>query len=480
MPFHVLSLVLALSLWDEASDLLEKARLAGDAGQFDKADGFYRKILEVAPSSAAAEVARERLQPNAILRVQTLEENGDPKNRIDLFVLGDGYTREKKFQKLFDQGARETLKYFAQAPVYRRYRTYFNFHAMNVASHEDGVDARGKDYDTALGAFESGASQGQVAVDHQRVNEFLSKDPRAEGFAVVLVRLGTLGTGGGGVAVCGGVPSNTVIHEFGHAFGNLLDEYTSDVGYTGPVPRGYNVANDPDPAKAPWKHWLDAKTNGIGMFPGAAGRSQGAWRGSASGCAMSSGPSYCLICREAITAHVYDVVSPIDDATPHHDVLLAEKGRPVVIEVVPMEPVGSPKLEVTFTIEATQDRFERGSVLDLDRPLGTAPSTGTDEWGFDDGLGSASGGFGGYYAWDRPSRFGKAPEPALKGAPLRVARVRGPDKRTAYQVEIDASNLDAGNYYVRTVVTDPTDWVIKPEWLPLLSDSRTWRVQVMK
>ncbi|MFG0318206.1 MAG: M64 family metallopeptidase, partial [Planctomycetota bacterium JB042] len=250
---------------EEVDDLLAKAEAAGEAGRYGKADSLYRKIVEEAPGSEAARIAEERLAPNAWLRTVDLEINGDPDNRIDIFVLGDGYTREPKFQKLFDQGARETLKYFEQAPVFRRYRKFMNFHAMNIASHEDGVDARGKDYDTALGAYESGASQGQVAVRHQDVARWLRLDPRAEGYAICLVRLGTLGTGGGGIAVIGGVPSNTVIHEWGHAFANLLDEYTSDVGYTGPAPRGINVSNTDDPDLAPWKHWLDARKKGVGM-----------------------------------------------------------------------------------------------------------------------------------------------------------------------------------------------------------------------
>ena len=99
-------------------------------------------------------------------------------------------------------------------------------------NREEGVDDERKKYDTALGAYRTSFSQGQVAVQRNSVRRFLDMDPRSESLAVVIVRLGTLGTGGGGVAVVGGGASNTVVHEWGHAFGMLLDHIDKyDLGH---------------------------------------------------------------------------------------------------------------------------------------------------------------------------------------------------------------------------------------------------------
>ncbi len=466
---------------DDPAALLAEALAAAGDGRYEAADALYRRIVKEAPDSEQAVVARARLEPNALLRVRDLEVNGDPANRIDLFMLAEGYTREKKFQKLFDQGASDTITYLAQAPVFRRYRKYFNFHAMNIASREDGVDGEDRQYDTALGAFESGAIQKQVAVDDQAVARYLRQDPRAEGYAIVLVRLGTFGTGGGGVAVVGGVPSNTVIHEWGHAFADLLDEYTSEVGYTGKTPRGDNVSDSPDPEQAPWKHWLEAGTEGVGMFPGGAGRSQGAWRGTASGCAMSSGPSFCLICREVIVARIYDLVSPLDEASPAGENLIVEEGRPVAVQVVPMEVDGSPALRASFALEAVQEPFAPGEPP-ADEP---AQGDGSDAWppaaednpfAEDADLG---GEYGGFYFWNRPSRAARvAPLAPLPGAELTPQKKRTKDRRVAYEVVLSRKDLAPGSYLLRARVLDPTDWVLKPEWLPLLAETRTWQVTV--
>ncbi|MBI4878998.1 MAG: hypothetical protein HY812_04965 [Planctomycetes bacterium] len=475
-------LIPAAGAGEDPASLLAEAFAAAAAGRYEAADALYRRIVKEAPDSEQAAIASERLAPNALLRVRDLEMNGDPANRIDVFIMAEGYTREKKFQKLFDQGANDTVTYLAQAPVFRRYRKYFNFHAMNIASREDGVDGEEKQYDTALGAYESGAIQKQVAVDDQAVARYLRQDPRAEGYAIVLVRLGTFGTGGGGVAVAGGVPSNTVIHEWGHAFADLLDEYTSEVGYTGKTPRGYNVSDSPDPEQAPWKHWLDAGTEGVGMFPGGAGRSQGAWRGTASGCAMSSGPSFCLICREVIVSRIYDLVSPLDAAAPACENIVVEEGRPVAVQVVPTEVDGPPSLRVTFTLEAAQEPFAKGEQpaegpAAEDGGFDASPPAGEDNpFAEDAGL---QGDYGGYYFWNRPSRAaGQAPLEPLPGTEIKAERKRLKDKRSAYEVVLRKEDLGAGSFLLRARVVDPTDWVLKPEWLPLLSETRTWQVTV--
>jgi len=455
---------------DPAAELWEQAQAAAAAGRYKAADRLYEKIIEAAPQSDQAGEARRRLQPNALLRVVELERNGDPEQRIDVFVMAEGFSREAKHQKIFDQAAEGTLTYFQQAPVFRRYRKYFNFYAMNIASLEDGVDRPGKEYDTALGAFESGATQGQVAVDHQQVETFLRMDPRAEGLAVVIVRLGTLGTGGGGVAVVGGAPSNTIIHEWGHAFGRLLDEYTSDVGYTGKTPRGVNVSDSPDPERAPWKHWLDAGTKGVGMFPGGAGRSQGAWRAMASGCAMSRGPSYCLVCRESVVAHIYERVGPIDRATPNDQPIVIASGAQETIGVTPMEVSGAPGLRVRFTLEETQERFAAQAVQ---------PATGGGLGLFDEGEDVSFDGGGGGSSWRRQgSRFGKGADPPLKGRDFRVSKQREPDRSISYQVTLSSRDAEPGNYLLHASVVDPTDWVLKPEWLNLLSETRTWQITI--
>src|SRR5882762_5711644 len=70
--------------------------------------------------------------------VSTIVNNGPSTNRVDLVVLGDGYTAAElaKYASDVDQFV---LNLFRQDP-YLEYRPYFNVHRIDVVSTESGVD----------------------------------------------------------------------------------------------------------------------------------------------------------------------------------------------------------------------------------------------------------------------------------------------------------------------------------------------------
>jgi hypothetical protein len=228
--------------------------------------------------------------------------------------MGDGYTLDHL--DAFENLAVAMPPIFEAQPEFREYWEYFNFQRAIVVSKDDGVDEYGRKYDTALGGHRSGAIQGQVAVEDGRVHAMLAEMPANDGIAVVFVKLGELGTGGGGIACIGGRDNATLVHEFGHAFADLGDEYTSNTGHRGAVERSPNVSNTDDPKRVPWAHWLAAKVPGVGVHEGANGQVRGAWKPTSKSCVMSSGNFFCPPCREALTLRVYRNVDPIDDRTP--------------------------------------------------------------------------------------------------------------------------------------------------------------------
>src|SRR5215831_13884640 len=70
--------------------------------------------------------------------VTTIRMNGDSANRLDLVILGDGYTASELGQYANDV---ETFVdgLFAQAP-FTEYQHYFNVHRIDVTSTESGAD----------------------------------------------------------------------------------------------------------------------------------------------------------------------------------------------------------------------------------------------------------------------------------------------------------------------------------------------------
>ena len=283
--------------------------------------------------------------PAQELRTVDIERNGPSANRVDVVVMGDGYQKEQQNQ--FDDIARQVPKLFGHDPALGEYSRYFDFVRVNLVSKDDGISGFGRNYDTALGGHVTGnvKGDGQCGVDHGKVRAVLAQVEASDGLAIVFVNKGTLGTGGGGIAVIGGRSDDTVIHEWGHAFAGLGDEYVRNSGHRSGV-NAPNLSSTEDPKKVPWRAWIEAGAPSIGVYEGAAGMQRGTFKPTTGGCVMENGKTYCRVCREAIVLAIHRHVDPIEKATP--DVLTPLKlESSQVFEVTVMRP-SSHALEVQW------------------------------------------------------------------------------------------------------------------------------------
>jgi hypothetical protein len=283
------------------------------SGAFAAAVADYRAIAKKWPRTEGGALAQLRTGSNAYLGRIPLQVSGPSENRVDVFVLGDGYVLAGLNQ--FVDVAKSVPKNFGRDPVLDEYAAFHNFWAGCIVSREDGIDGFNREYDTALNGHMIQGSHEQAAVDHGAVRRLMANTVEFEGLAVVFVRAGHLGTGGGGIAVIGGREDDTVIHEWGHAFAGVGDEYV-DKTHRGTPQSRINVSASGDPKQVPWKHWLDAKAPGIGVYEGAAGMQRGAWKPTTGGCVMESGRYFCAVCREAVVLSIYRRVDPIDGCKP--------------------------------------------------------------------------------------------------------------------------------------------------------------------
>jgi IgA Peptidase M64 len=384
-PGSVLSALLALFTplaaqtdAQKADKELQQAEAMVQKGAFSAAVAAYREIARKWPTTVGGTLAKLRSEPNAFLGRSPLQQGGPPENRIDVFVMGDGYTIDKL--NAFCDVARSVPKNFGRDPVFEEYAVYHNYWQAVVVSHEDGIDGFNREYDTALGGYMIKGRDEQAAVDHKAVQVILNQCPEAEGLAVVFVRAGHLGTGGGGVAVIGGREDDTVIHEWGHAFAGLSDEYVDKV-HRGTAGTGINVAGTGDPKQVPWRHFIEAGVPGIGVYEGAAGMQRGAWKATTGGCVMDMGRYYCPVCREAVVLAIYRRVDPIDSCKPAAGTELDTKDEPAItLELLRPKTHG---LEVRFWVfpagkepgalaETPGDRSRRGPLPQIkDNPAHT-------------------------------------------------------------------------------------------------------------
>ena len=170
-----------------------------------------------------------------------------------------------------------------------------------------------------------------------------------------------------------GRDDDTIIHEWGHAFAGLGDEYATFTVPRGEVGMSPNVSNTSDPDKVPWRHWLEADAPGIGVYRGGAGRLKGAWKPVASGCAMEHGQQFCRVCRETLVLRVYSLVDPIDGCEPaahptagHSMPLRPGKARGFTFEVTILRPA-SHGLDVSWWVldeSEVPDPVQEGQLRD--------------------------------------------------------------------------------------------------------------------
>jgi hypothetical protein len=260
----------------------------------------------------------------------TMVDNGPSTNRVDIVFLGDGYTASQ-IDTVYVSHVQSLLNYFfnqTQDP-FPRYRNFFNVHRVNVISNESGADVPplGIARDTALDAsyYWDGTTDRLLYVNSSKANAALSSGLAGAGFTAemrpVTVNDTRYGGGGGWYAVYAGGNSGATeiaLHELGHSFAGLADEYDygGSTTYTGPEPSQANITTSSSGDK--WARWLgyvdpDHSTIGaIGAYEGANYSRYGIYRPSANSKMRSLNRPFDAVSREDIILDIYRYVNPLD------------------------------------------------------------------------------------------------------------------------------------------------------------------------
>ena len=317
----------------------QRAEKAVAEARYPQALTLYRQLAARYPNTAWGKMAVLRTQPTAYLGWGDIKRNGPSNNRVDVVVMGDGFGLDD--QNEFDDIARSVADVFRNHKMLGEYFAYHNFVRENLTSKDQGISGFGRTKETALGGFVAGSVQGQVGVDQQKAQAMLQQLDEHDGYAIAIVKAGSSGTGGGGIAAIGGRADETLVHEWGHAFGGLSDEYSTFTGHRGSPRDTINVSTSDDEKVAPWKHFIAAGVPGVGTYRGADGRIKGAWKPTSGGCTMENGNQFCPVCREAMLLAIYRRVDPIDSQEPRpvrdKDKAIAAGGG-LTFEVTVMQP----------------------------------------------------------------------------------------------------------------------------------------------
>ena len=199
----------------------------------------------------------------------TMVNNGPSSNRVDIVFLGDGY-RAADLTSVYPSHINAMLNhlfYDGQDP-YPRYRSFFNVHRIDLVSNEAGADVPPQNIyrDTALDAkyYYDGVTDRLLYVNTSKaataLNTNLAGAPFSAEVKYITVNDTRYGGGGGTYAVYAGgnsAATEIALHESGHSFNNLADEYVSYSGaYTGGEPSEVNVTKNSSGAK-----WAGSRTS---------------------------------------------------------------------------------------------------------------------------------------------------------------------------------------------------------------------------
>ena len=258
-----------------------------------------------------------------VFPVVDLRVSGRKDNRINLVILPDGYTAGEQTNFVGDADT-ISMRAFNYSPL-KEYRNFYNVYCIKVPSKESGI----KHPATATDIIESipklevdnyfgstldagGMHRLIVAANSAKVSGVLASNIPDYDQVFVLSNTELYG-GSGGLTATGTMHKASVsiaVHEWGHSFAGLVDEYWNGWGA-----EGINMTANTDPFTVKWKNWMGVK--GIGIYPYGTGGDLAKWFRPHQGCAMQYlDTQFCSVCQGAFIDKIYSIVTPIDEIKP--------------------------------------------------------------------------------------------------------------------------------------------------------------------
>lgn len=219
-------------------------------------------VQDVDPSASAV----RRAPLDAGVRVVVAHESGPAHERVDLALVGEGYTaaEEDKFRR---DVQRFTKALFTVEP-FKSHKDRFNVRGVLKPSQDSGASApsHGEHRNTAVGAsFDSFGSERYILTeDNKALRAIAAHVP----YDSLVIMVNHKRYGGGGIMNLYSTFTTDnqwsdyiFVHELGHAFGGLADEYySSSTAYNDFYPKGVEPTEPNITADAKNPKWLDFVT----------------------------------------------------------------------------------------------------------------------------------------------------------------------------------------------------------------------------
>jgi hypothetical protein len=282
-------------------------------------NGSFSKLYETEIDPSDYFIRKENPVNAAFTKIY---DGGDPATSVDLVFIAEGYKAEE--MEKFRNDVKRMADVLFTEPAFNEYKNRFNIWAVEAVSTDSGTDIPGESIyaNTALNSsfYTFNIDRYLTTQDIKSVNDYAAVVPHDN--IIVLVNSPRYGGGGvynyySGTTVDHPLSPVVLVHEFGHGFAGLADEYySSEVAYEEFYPL------DVEPWEpnittliyfdSKWKKMIDKGTpvptpneekyaNVTGLFEGGGYSAKGIYRPELD-CRMKSNiaKGYCSVCSAAV------------------------------------------------------------------------------------------------------------------------------------------------------------------------------------
>ena len=256
--------------------------------------------------------AAQKQVPGQTFRVDTIIYQGDVDYPINLVFLGDGFlvSQMQEFRDIAEVYANELF----EVVPFIRFKSFFNAFSISTPSNAEGAATDPDNlidnyYGSTFGY--AGIDRLLVATNNSRVVTVLANNFPAYDQVFMLVNSSTYGGSGGWVATASMHEDSKEIalHELGHSFADLADEYWAGDQY---AHEAINMTQETSLDILKWRNWHGDQ--GIGLYAHAESPS---WYRPHQNCLMRYlGVPFCAVCREGIIESIYARASPFKGYEP--------------------------------------------------------------------------------------------------------------------------------------------------------------------
>ena len=295
-----------------------------------------------------------------VFLVDTIIYNGSPDKFINMVFMGDGFQEAELSD--YKTKVQNLSNYLFSLSPFSEYRNYFNVFSIRVPSAQSGANHPGT-------ASDEGASGGQPVVsvttyfnstfdvssihrllvpqNFSAINSVLMNNFPLYDQKIVLVNSPYYG-GSGGSTATSSVNSSSyeiLVHELGHSFANLADEYWAGDFYAA---EKANMTANGNPATVKWKNWVG--TNGVSVYAYGTSGTPANWYRPHPSCKMQFLNSpFCSVCKEAIIETIHQMLSPVDNYQPSNQNISSDCTQPIKFKLSLIKPIPN-TLKVTWKI----------------------------------------------------------------------------------------------------------------------------------